>query len=1160
MEDRKVLRRSPGMASSSAMLRRSPRMVSSSANMGQTLPSSSFGGSVKETHLPSLGHGSSMEGKKDLRRSPRMASSSANMWRPVLSSSTDNSVKETSSPNVGHGSSRVDCKLLRRSPRMVSSSANMGQTMPSSRTDGLVKEASLPNVGSGSSMEGKKELRRSPRMVSWSANIGQTMASLSTDVSVEETSLPNVSCGSSMEGKKELRRSPRMLSRSLNIGQTKPSLSTDGSIKETSLPNVGHGSSMESKKELRRSPRMLSRSLNIGQTKPSLSTDGSVKETSLPNVGHGSSMESKKELRRSPRNASYFENFGQNKLSSSIEHSGTALSLPNLGHVSSMDYKKALRRSPRIVLCSEKSGKNRRSLSTDSSVKVDSSPDSVCEVYQRRVKKQKVGEKVTNEECRLIGAPVDLEEAHNRWPWRYNVEKSGRNSKKNWSMDSDELILDVRCHYLQADICGHKFNLGDTAYVKGQKGGPNYIGRILEFFETMDGIQYFNAQWFFRAADTVIQGLASQHDKKRIFYSDLKNDNLLDCIVSKIKIVQVTPNVNLAKRKSIPPCDFYYDMSYSIPYSTFSNILSASKSSTRKASRSNEPERTELTLLDLFCGCGGMSTGLSLGAKLSGVNLVTRWALDLNESACQSLKLNHPETEVRNESAEEFFELLKAWEKLCKQYCPSGVEKAPSRGLQSDGNPKEDSKIPSGEYEVSHFVGIRYGDHIESGKRGLMFKVRWKGYGSSEDTWEPIGSLGKCQERTREFVQEGIKANILPLPGDVGIVCGGPPCQGISGYNRFRNEEAPLDDPKNHQLVVFMDIVNFLQPRYVLMENVLDILKFAGGFLGRYALSRLINMNYQARLGIMAAGCYGLPQFRLRVFLWGAHPHEKLPQYPLPTHDVVLRGVIPCEFEPNTVAYDEDQPRNLKDAVLLGDAISDLPTVTNFETRDEMPYGKPPQTEFQRYIRATKHEMMGTAPSSVKRSSHKPMLYDHRPLLLNEDDHQRVCQIPKRKGANFRDLPGVVVGADNKVEWDPKIKRVLLPSGKPLVPDYAMSHLNGKSSKPFARLWWDETVPTVLTRAPPHNQAILHPVQDRVLTVRESGRLQGFPDYYKLCGSVRDRYMQVGNAVAVPVAMALGYAMGLAYRGLSSNDPLITLPTDFPLRRPPSSSSSSEVE
>lgn len=67
-----------------------------------------------------------------------------------------------------------------------------------------------------------------------------------------------------------------------------------------------------------------------------------------------------------------------------------------------------------------------------------------------------------------------------------------------------------------------------------------------------------------------------------------------------------------------------------------------------------------------------------------------------------------------------------------------------------------------------------------------------------------------------------------------------------------------------------MDIVQFLKPKYVLMENVVDILRFANGFLGRYAISRLVHMKYQSRLGIMAAGCYGLPQFRLRVFVWGA--------------------------------------------------------------------------------------------------------------------------------------------------------------------------------------------------------------------------------------------------------------------------------------------------
>lgn len=67
-----------------------------------------------------------------------------------------------------------------------------------------------------------------------------------------------------------------------------------------------------------------------------------------------------------------------------------------------------------------------------------------------------------------------------------------------------------------------------------------------------------------------------------------------------------------------------------------------------------------------------------------------------------------------------------------------------------------------------------------------------------------------------------------------------------------------------------MDIVEYLRPKFVLMENVVDILKFANGFLGRYGLGRLVGMNYQARMGMLAAGAYGLPQFRMRMFMWGA--------------------------------------------------------------------------------------------------------------------------------------------------------------------------------------------------------------------------------------------------------------------------------------------------
>ena len=38
---------------------------------------------------------------------------------------------------------------------------------------------------------------------------------------------------------------------------------------------------------------------------------------------------------------------------------------------------------------------------------------------------------------------------------------------------------------------------------------------------------------------------AQSHDPRRLFYSDLKDDNLLDCIVSKVTIVQVSSSVGL---------------------------------------------------------------------------------------------------------------------------------------------------------------------------------------------------------------------------------------------------------------------------------------------------------------------------------------------------------------------------------------------------------------------------------------------------------------------------------------------------------------------------------------------------------------------------------------------------------------------------------------
>ncbi|XP_070020954.1 DNA (cytosine-5)-methyltransferase CMT2-like [Nicotiana sylvestris] len=782
----------------------------------------------------------------------------------------------------------------------------------------------------------------------------------------------------------------------------------------------------------------------------------------------------------------------------------------------------------------------------------------------------KSGRKQKSNVC-FIGEPIAAEEAQERWQWRYDLkgQKTKRQGGKLNAGEEDAIILNVECHYAQAKVAGFTFNIGDCAYVKGE-GRKNHIGRILEFFKTSEGEDYFRVQWFFRAEDTVLKGAASFHDTKRIFYSTLENDNPLDCIVSKVNVVE-RPASNGLNTKDVPPAHFYYDMEYCVDYSTFrtlDNVKSLVIPSLVEASYkpittyplevlpSCEPMTAKLSLLDLYAGCGGMSMGLCLGAKLSGLKLVTKWAVDFNRSACDSLKLNHPQTHVRNEAVEDFLELLKRWEKLIKTYGCSNFKTSSNCELddadegENNDNFQAGSKASSGEYEVLRLVDVCYGDPNNKGKSGLHFKVRWKGYGSSEDTWEPIENLENCQDSIKEFVRRGQQLKILPLPGDVDMICGGPPCQGISGYNRHRNVEDPLSDEKNRQIIIFMDVVEFLRPKYVLMENVADILRFDKASLGRYALSRLVHMRYQARLGTMAAGCYGLPQFRLRVFFWGALPSEKLPPFPLPSHDVIVKYWPSPEFERNTVAYDEGQPRgDLEEALVLRDAISDLPAVTGHETREEMPYEMPAESEFQKYIRLPKHEIVGR--SSTRDTETKgPVLSDHRPCQLTEDDYLRVCLVPHKKGANFRDLPGVIVGKDNVARRDTEDPKVL-PNGKPMVPDCAFNFEHGKSKRPYARLWWDETVATLVTFPNHRAQAVLHPEQDRVLTIRECARLQGFPDFYRFSGTAKERYCQVGNAVAVPVGRALGYALGLAFQRLTGDEPLIKLPPNFSFLKPP---------
>lgn len=82
--------------------------------------------------------------------------------------------------------------------------------------------------------------------------------------------------------------------------------------------------------------------------------------------------------------------------------------------------------------------------------------------------------------------------------------------------------------------------------------------------------------------------------------------------------------------------------------------------------------------------------------------------------------------------------------------------------------------------------------------------------------------------------------------------------------------------------------------------------------------------------------------------------------------------------------------------------------------------------------------------------------------------------------------------------------------------------LGGGKTGMARRLGWHEPSLT-LTCAPAQNQTErCHPDETRPLTVREYARIQTFPDDWQFQGSMNQQYKQIGNAVPVNLAQAVG--------------------------------------
>lgn len=393
---------------------------------------------------------------------------------------------------------------------------------------------------------------------------------------------------------------------------------------------------------------------------------------------------------------------------------------------------------------------------------------------------------------------------------------------------------------------------------------------------------------------------------------------------------------------------------------------------------------------------------------------------------------------------------------------------------------------------------------------------------------------------TLELIKEGKETNgkgkILPRKGQVQFLVGGPPCQGFSGMNRFSSRE--YSNFKNSLIVTYLSYCDYFRPRFFLLENVKNFISFKSNIVLRMVLRSLIEMGYQCCFGVRQAGQFGVPQSRRRAFILAAAPGELLPHLPEPTH--IFPGNCSTLTVDNityqTGLRNESAPfRN----VTVRDALSDLPPIKNGAKVIELPIGEP-KSDFQRRLRKFKY---------------MPTITDHICKEMSPLVYARICHIPKAPGSDWRDLPNMEVKLKDGTVVTPlllythdDIKRGLNRHGGyrgvcfcatggvcrqedkqdgTLIP-WCLPHTGNRHNQwagLYGRLEWNGYFSTTVTNPEPMGKQgqVLHPEQDRVVSVRECARSQGFPDTHHFVGDILDKHRQIGNAVPPPLSRAIGY-------------------------------------
>lgn len=110
-----------------------------------------------------------------------------------------------------------------------------------------------------------------------------------------------------------------------------------------------------------------------------------------------------------------------------------------------------------------------------------------------------------------------------------------------------------------------------------------------------------------------------------------------------------------------------------------------------------------------------------------------------------------------------------------------------------------------------------------------------------------------------------IKETFSEYKDKVGVIVGGPPCQGFSQ----KGQRKTINDERNFLFRYFYDVVSFIRPKYFVMENVPNLLTNENGYFLREIEALFSNINYSIVASVLNAADYGVPQNRRRAIIVG---------------------------------------------------------------------------------------------------------------------------------------------------------------------------------------------------------------------------------------------------------------------------------------------------